>query len=363
MAMGGVMLSRRQQALAIGMLVAAGEAGGVIGPLYGAYLAEPFGWEWIFWINIPLGLAVIALVWLLVPKSPRREVAIDYRGALLLAACLSAVTVGLSGQRTVGWYEFVLPMIAAGVVFLVLFILVERKQEHPTVRLSMFRNLTFSAANLANVFEGVAIITALVQVPFFAYTTKSATPIEGGLLVIRMTAMIPVGALAGGLLINRISHRWTAVTGFACAAAGMFLVSRWPADVSSAVQTRDLLIAGFGFGFNTPALGAAVVGSLSRARLAAGSAFHIVAKMAGEMIGLAALGGWGIYTFENVLNLQGLPLLDWQRLQAEVEQRSLEAILVVLHRFFIVAAVMCALAIIPCLLIRKRDMEPEEAED
>ncbi|MHB0867453.1 MAG: MFS transporter [Thermoleophilia bacterium] len=372
MGMVGHTFSRRSQALAIGILVSAGEAGGVIGPLYGAYMAEPMGWRGIFWINIPLGLAVIAVVWRLLPKWPRLPVYIDYRGAALLALFLTAITAGLSGQRTIGWYQFVIPMLLAGAVFFVAFVLVERRQEHPTLRLSMFRNVTFSAANLANMFEGVAMITALVQVPMFVYITKSATPIEGGLLVIRMTVMIPVGAVIGGLVINRISHRWTAASGFAMAALGMFLVSRWPATVTGAVQTRDLMIAGFGFGLNSPALAAAVVGSVSRSRLALGSAIHIVAKTAGMMVGLAALGGWGIHTFESSLDLEGLPLLQRQesfaeqmaRMREVFEQRSMDALLIVLNRFFLVAAIMCALAIIPSLLIRvSAEDEGDELED
>lgn len=366
----GHTFTRRQQAMAIGVLVAAGEAGGVIGPLYGAYVAQPFGWRWIFWINVPLGLAIMALVRWLVVKRPRRQVAIDYSGAILLAMFLTFVTIGLSGQRTVGWYQFVLPMMAAGAVSLAAFIWVERRQEHPTVRLSMFKNVTFSAANLANMLEGVAMITALVQVPFFAYATRSATPIEGGLLVIKMTVMIPVGAIAGGWLINRLTHRFTAALGFAMAAAGLFLISRWGQDVSSAVQTRDLLITGFGFGLNSPPLAAAVIGSISSARLAAGSAFHIVAKMAGEMIGLAALSGWGIYTFETMLNLENLPLFERQKsfaeqlqnLQEVVEQRSIDAILIVLHRFFLVAAIVCAVAIIPSLMLRVKGDSPEDEQ-
>lgn len=360
MGMVGFTFSRKTQALAIGVLVSAGEAGGVIGPLYGALVAEPVGWRGIFWINVPLGLAVIAVVHWLVPRWPRRKVYIDYRGAVLLAMFLTVITAGLSGQRTMGWYQFVIPMLAAGAVLLAAFIWAERGQEHPTLRLGMFKNVTFTAANLANLLEGVAMITALVQVPMFAYTTKSATPIEGGLLVIRMTVMIPIGAIIGGLLVNRISHRWTAAAGFAMAALGLFLISRWPETVSGAVQTRDLMIAGFGFGLNSPALAAAVVGSISMTRLALGSAIHIVAKTTGMMVGLAALSGWGIYTFESSLNLEGLPLLQRQQSFAEqmarmrdvVEERSMDAILIVLNRFFLVAAIMCALAIIPSLMIR-----------
>lgn len=357
----GLGFSRKMQALAIGVLVSAGEAGGVIGPLYGALMAEPIGWRGIFWINVPLSLLVMAVVWWLVPRWPRQRVAIDYRGALLLAAFLSTITIALSGQHTLGWYQFVLPLLGAAAVILALFIWTERRQEYPTLRLDMFRNVTFSAANLANLLEGVALITALVQVPFFAYATKSATPIEGGLLVIRMTVMIPVGAVIGGWLVNRLTHRVTAALGFALAAVGLYLVSRWTEDVTSAVQTRDLLITGLGFGLNSPPLASAVVASISRARVALGSSLHIVFKTTGEMIGLAAISGWGIYTFENVLNLEALPLLDWQRLQVEVEERSIDALLIVLHRFFLVAALMCALAIIPALMMKVKREEPADA--
>lgn len=357
----GYSFSRRQLALAIGILVAAGEAGGVLGPLYGAYLAEPYGWQFIFWVNAPLGLAIIAAVWLLVPRWPAQRVPIDYRGALLLALFLAVITTGLSGQHSRGWYQFVLPMLGAGVIMLAAFIWVERRQRYPTIRLSLFRNVTFSSANIANVFEGVAMITALVQVPFFAYATRAATPIEGGLLLIRMTVMIPVGALIGGLLINRLGHRVVAAAGFAFAATGLFLVSRWPLDVAGSVQTRDLLIAGFGFGLNSPALAAAVVATATKARLAASSAIHIVSKMTGMMVGLAFLGGWGIYEFETLLSLEGLPLSDWDKLSAFVEQRSLEAIVEVLHRFFLLAAIVCAVAIIPSLLINvKRDATQDD---
>jgi hypothetical protein len=327
------------------------------------------GWHWIFWINVPLSLAVIAVVWRFVPRWPRRVVPIDYRGAVLLAMFLAVVTMGLSGQRTVGWYQFTLPMLGAGAAILAAFIWVEKGQEHPTVRLSMFRNVTFSAANFANLLEGVAMITALVQVPFYAYVTRDATPVEGGLLVVRMMVMIPLGAVAGGWLVNRISHRLTAAAGFAMAATGLFLISRWGLHESDMALTRDLMITGFGFGLNSPPLAAAVVGTVSRARLAAGSALHIVFKEAGMMIGLAALSGWGIYQFESALHVSGRSLLErqrsfaeqWQHLRGVFEQRSVDAILVVLNRFFIVAAVCCAVAMLVSLLIRvQEEGAPEE---
>jgi MFS family permease len=250
-------------------------------------------------------------------------------------------------------------MLVAGIMVLVAFIFVEKRTEYPVVKLSMFRNVTFSAANIANLLEGVAMITALVQIPFFAYATVAATPIEGGLLIIRMTIMIPVGAIIGGLVINRISHRYTAAAGFTLAAIGLFLVSRWTVDVSSAVQTRDLMIAGLGFGLNSPALAAAVVGSIEKARLATGSAIHIVAKTTGMMLGLATMGGWGINQFESILNVGLLDIIDPER-SSTLEDRAVDAILLVLNRYFLVASILCAIAIIPSLMIRVRGEEEDQ---
>ena len=118
----GRSFSRSKQAMALGVLVLVYEAGGAIGPFYGAFMAQPLGWRGIFWINVPLGLAVMAVVWLLVPRWPRREVHIDYQGAALLALFLGLVTGGLSGQRTYGWNHFVFPMLAASAVVLAAFV-------------------------------------------------------------------------------------------------------------------------------------------------------------------------------------------------------------------------------------------------
>jgi MFS family permease len=333
----------------------------VLGPIYGAYLAEPFGWRFIFWVNIPLGVAVIAVVRWLVAQHPRQRVPIDYRGAVLLALFLTLITVGLSGQKTGGWYRFVLPMMIAGAIVFIAFVLLEKRTRHPVLKLSMFRNVTFTAANIANLLEGVAMITALVQIPFFAYATVAATPIEGGLLVIRMTVFIPIGAIIGGLLINRISHRYTAAAGFTLAAIGLFMVSRWGIDVSSMTQTRDLMLVGLGFGLNSPALAAAVVGSIEKARLATGSAIHIVAKTTGMMLGLAAMGGYGIYQFESILNIGLADILN-PELSRTLNDRAVDAILHVLNRYFLVASICCAVAIIPSLMLRVQRGKEEEAE-
>ena len=102
---------------------------------------------------------------------------------------------------------------------LVAFVLSDLRAEHPLVNFQLFTNRSYTSANIAHFLVGIALITALVQVPSFAYSSSwpelsYTSPMTGGLLLIRLTLMIPVGAVLGGLLSNRVGGRVPAVLGF-----------------------------------------------------------------------------------------------------------------------------------------------------
>lgn len=121
-----------KRALALGIIGAAGVAGGVLGPLYGSFIGQYIGWRAIFYLNIPLGV---------------------------------------SGGREVGWYGFGLPLVGFGLALLVAFIFSDLRAEHPLVNFQLFANRSFASANIAHFLVGIALITALVQVPSFAYSS------------------------------------------------------------------------------------------------------------------------------------------------------------------------------------------------
>ena len=364
-----------KRAVALGVIGAAGEAGGVLGPIYGSVIGQFIGWRAIFYLNLPLVLLIIWLIYRYVGKSPRSKVAIDYRSAMLLALGLGLTTLGVSGAREISWTAFGLPLVGLGILFLAAFILSDLRAAHPLVNVQLFANRSYSSANIAHFLLGVALITALAQVPTFAYSsgwpqTSPSAPMIGGLLLLRLTLMIPVGAIAGGLLIERIGGRFTAVLGFILSAFGLWRMSAWPIDVSGVTQTIDLLITGFGFGLVIAPIALAVVNSVKKTRMASASAVLTASRIIGMSVGLAALNSWGITEFQSAEIPAPVPILGVSfsqyidQLQAW-EHQNIQVILGVLSDFFLISALLCVLAIIPALFLfgKGRSVEARGVEE
>ncbi|MHB8160146.1 MAG: MFS transporter [Thermoleophilia bacterium] len=136
----------------------------------------------------------------------------SYLAMMIFALGLGLATIAVSGNREFGWYSFDLPLLVIGIVVLVAFILSDLRAEPPLVNFQLFVNRSFASANIAHFLVGIALITALVQVPSFAYSSgwpesSYTSPLTGGLLLIRLTLMIPIGAILGGILCGRIGER------------------------------------------------------------------------------------------------------------------------------------------------------------
>lgn len=366
LAVAGHSFRADRRAVALGVVGAAGEAGAVIGPLYGSLLGQFIGWRAIFYLNIPIVLLITFLVRHYVRESSNHDVRVDYRSGLLLALALGCATAGISGGREAGWLVFGVPLLILSVCFMTGFVFSDIKSKNPLVKLGLFANRAFASANIAHFLMGVALITALVQVPTFAYISgwpevSDSSPMIGGLLLIRLTLMIPVGAIAGGYMSARAGSRLTAVTGFLLSAWGLWRISHWSVDIGSLSQTIDLLAAGAGFGLVIAPLSLSVINSVKRSRMAAGAATLTATRIIGMTAGLAAINSWGISQFQAnragdpvPLPRFGMSLEGYLEVLKMWEQRNVEVILGVLSDFFLIATATCLLAVIPSLfLVRK----------
>ncbi len=389
-----------RRALILGIIGGAAEAGGVLGPIYGAALAALWNWRLIFLFNVPLCLLLLAVCWRLlrpeaveltretVAKKPdagpdediqiaKPELApvpgktrwwqrgqVDYAGAALMAIALAGITIGLgTGTQTVSatatttstpvrW-----PWLAVSAVAFVIFVLFERRHDRPLIRLSFFKRPAFAAANIAHFFVGAALIIGMVEIPLYAYTLFDMTQIEGGLLLIRLTLMIPVGAVVGGWLADLVGYRATAVLGFFIACGGYLLVSRWPLDPAGLTMTRDLMVSGLGFGLVIGPIGASVTSSAGPKWLATGSALVTVSRMVGMVVGLSALSSWGVRRFNGLAASITTPIVrppdltdaEWQALKDAATAATKGAAHTVFSEFFLIAAVIIGIAVIPAL--------------
>lgn len=366
MAAAGHYFPPERRALAFGIIGAAGEAGAVLGPLYGAVLGQHLGWRAIFYLNAPLVLLIYWLVRRRVPESPRYPATIDYRSGLLLALALGLSIAGISGARELGWLTFGLPLTALGLLTLMAFIYCDGRAAEPLLKLILFTGRVFASANIAFFLLGAALITALVQVPSFAYSSgwpeaSSSAPMIGGLLLIRLTLLIPVGAIMGVFLTRRLGSRVTAVSGFLFCATGLWRMSLWSNDVETLRQTSDLFLTGFGFGQVIVPISLSAIDSLRKSRMASGAAVLTGSRILGMTIGLTVLNSWGITEYKSIRADDPVPLPSLgSTVSGYIEElriwetRNVEVILGVLSDFFLAAAVLCLLAVIPSLFLTGR---------
>jgi MFS family permease len=398
MAAAADMFAPGRRALVLGIIGGAAEAGGVLGPIYGAGLASLWSWRLIFIVNIPLCLVLIPICWRLlrpglsyVPQTsamlegeetdgdstpaaagkPTRwwqRGRVDYLGACLMALALAGITIGLgTGTQTIDasaaatatpvkW-----PWLVVSVVTFVAFVLYERRHCRPLIRLELFKRPAFAAANIAHMLVGAALIIGMVEIPLYAYTLFGMTEIEGGLLLIRLTLMIPVGAVIGGWLADFVGYRITAVLGFLIAAGGYLLVSRWPLDPSQMQLTRDLMISGLGFGLVIGPIGASVISSAGPKWMTTSSALVTVSRMVGMVVGLSALSSWGVRRFNEIAANITTPIVrppdltdaEWQAVKDAAALATKQAAHTVFGEFFLIAAIVIAVAVIPAIFFYK----------
>jgi MFS family permease len=406
------MFPLRRRAFVLGIVGGAAEAGTVLGPLYGPALALlPFSlgliankvyWPLIFMVNIPLSLVIgVACWWLLRGDISYAQVSgepapsdessdddgpttkpgtrrwwqrgqVDYAGAALMGLVLACVTIGLgTGSQTVSssgaeqaspinW-----PWLVGAAVALVLFVLYERKQDRPLIRLRFFKKPAFAAANIAHFLVGVALMIGMAGISLYAQTLFGLTEIGAGFLLIQLTLPIPMGAVFGGWIADRVGCKITAALGFLAAAAGYFLVSRWPVDPGFWTKMTSLVVAGLGFGFAVGPIYTSATSPVGQKWMATGSAWVTVSRLVGMAVGLSAISSWGVRRVSTLaarslvtaVRTPGMSELEYQtKLQ---NAKVLDALHGVFSEFFLIAAVTIAVAVIPALLFynhRARDV-------
>jgi len=370
LALASQLFSQRSRSLALGLVGAVAEAGGVLGPLYGALLVEHWGWRWIFLLNAPLSALVAAIILLALRSHPKDRAArishrpsVDYVGAALVGGSLAFLTIALSqeagSERPLGLTALLLA-VSAGLF--ALFLRVEKRAAEPLLDLSLFRRPPFSATNLVSFLTGAAFITAMVDVPLFGATVLGLGAVESGLILLRLTVMIPVGALLGGWLSRHLGHRLTAGLGLATCVAGLHFISRWPASVDRVTLTADLVLAGLGFGLVIAPVSATAVAAVGSELAGTASALITVLRMVGMMVGLSALTSWGLGRFNALMANVPMPLpLEGETAEAfnqraTAYQAQLQAAtLTVYHEIFLGASVLCALALAAVWFFHDRD--------
>ncbi|UVJ38590.1 DHA2 family efflux MFS transporter permease subunit [Arthrobacter sp. CJ23] len=300
----------------------------LIGPILGGVLVDGLGWEWIFFVNVPIGIVAFILVARLVPKLSTHNHKFDVLGVLLSAVGMFLLVFGIQEGQTYKWGTVAGPvtvwgLIIAGILVLAAFVvwqwLLERRGGEPLLPLGLFKDRNFSLGNTTIMAVGFTITAFPLPTIFYYQVVRGLTPTQSALLMIPMAVISGVLAPFVGKLIDRVNPRWFAAFGLVCLAGALFWTSAllttpdtpiWMFLLPSALQgvangfiwgpvsnatTRNLppRQAGAGSGvFNTTrqigaVLGSAAIAALIQARLAA----ELPAAPAGAPAGEAGLTG------------------------------------------------------------------------
>ena len=336
---------------------------------------------------ICFGLLLAALAWEFAapfgvrPLLPLRRIGdlargADWSGALLLGAALGCVIVAFAAADPA---VQVLAPAAAGVLpaaalLVVLFVLRERRARDPLVPLGAVADRAAWGSLLTNLAVGAALMAALVDVPIFARATiYPNSQVDAALVLVRFLAAVPVGALLGGLLTERISHRATAAIGMALGCAMFLLMASWPATAlsDSLWQTRvtqsDVVLAacGLGFGLAIAPVNAAVLGAVPATLHGLASSLVVVARMVGMLVGLSVLTAVGLHAYYGAQSHIASPIALCPKTPASCAAYDAlvkHAIVDELHAVFLGAAVCAGIAsALSATLLRRHPGAPVQA--
>ena len=283
----------RARTRALGLWSAVAGAGGATGVLAGGVLTDLLSWRWILFINVPIGLVLLAVARFAVPESRGEGVrpTLDWAGALTITGGLVALVYGVVSTDQHGWTSaLVLTSLASGVALIAVFLLIETRHPHPLVPLRLFRSRALTGANLIMVLVGSAMFTLFFFLSQYLQDVKGYSPLQAGVAFLPMPLAIIAGTQLSARLLRRVSARALLVTGSLVAATGFAWLSRLGTDSSYVLHIGlpgAIITFGIGMGF-VPVTLAATNGVDPRdAGLASG--LINTTRQIGGSLGLAAL--------------------------------------------------------------------------
>ena len=310
-----VFTERRERAQAIAIWSATAGAAVAIGPVTGGWLLEHFWWGSVFLVNVPVVVVALVLGQLFVPTSRDPSAPpIDVPGALLSIAGL-VVLVWAIIEGPGGWTDpEILGAFALAAVLLGTFILWERRTRFPMLDVSFFRNPRFSAASGAIMLTFFAMFGSLFLLTQFLQSILGYTPLEAGIRLLPMAAVMIVLSPLSAKVVERIGSKIVVASGLSIAAIGLIMASRLTAGASYPEVLASLVVLAAGMALVMPPATESIMGSLPLAKAGVGSAVNDTTRQVGGALGVAVLGSVMSSTYGPRVSdaISGLPVSSEQ---------------------------------------------------
>ncbi|MFD5297012.1 MFS transporter [Streptomyces mutabilis] len=261
------------------------------GPLVGGSLTEHISWQWIFWLNVPLGLALLPLARLRLAESHGTGAPLDVPGTLLASGGLFGIVYGLVRGPVDGWTgPVVLTSLFAGAALLVGFVLYSTRAKNPMLPMRLFRSRAFAGVNAASLLMFLGMFGSIFLLAQYMQGVLGYTPTEAGLRMLPWTGMPMLVAPIAGILSDRIGGRPVVAAGLFLQAAGLgYLASVVTADASYAVQLPGLIVSGIGMALFFAPASALVMSSVVAEEQGIASGANNALREVGGALGIAVM--------------------------------------------------------------------------
>jgi EmrB/QacA subfamily drug resistance transporter len=267
----------------------------IVGPLIGGYLTDNLSWRWVFYVNLPIGLIALVVLWLSFPNirpvSRARE--IDFLGAITLVLGVVPLLLALSwGGNDYAWGSpVIIGLFVVAAVMLVLFGLIESRVAEPIIPLSLFSNSIVSVSVAAMICMSMGMFGTILFIPLFIQGVIGTNATQSGTVLMPMMITMILASIVSGQLISRTGrYKLPGVFGMAVMAIGLYLLSQMGPDTDYLTVVRNMVIVGLGMGPTMPVFTLAAQNAVKMNQLGVVTSLTQFARSIGSTIGVALFG-------------------------------------------------------------------------
>ena len=282
----------KERATAFGVFGAVTGGAVAVGPLIGGIITEAIGWEWIFFVNIPIGIAAIFLTLSKVAESSDpHEYGIDWAGVVTFSGSLFLLILSLIEGNDLGWTSTQIVLQLAGwLALLIAFLVIETRKKHPLFDLKLFRKPAFLGASIAAFTLSAGMFSLFLYLTLYIQNVLGFTPLEAGLRFLPVTLLSFIAAPIAGRLTATIQPRWFLGGGLLLISIGVVLMAGIDEQSKWTFLLPGFAIAGIGIGMVNPPLASTAVGVVPPERSGMGSGINSTFRQIGIATGIAGLG-------------------------------------------------------------------------
>jgi EmrB/QacA subfamily drug resistance transporter len=282
----------RERGTAIGVWGATVGGAVAIGPLVGGLLTEHFGWEWIFFVNVPIGIGALALTLTrLVNVKATDPKPIDWAGVVTFSAGLFLLIFGLIRGNPEGWGSAtIVASLAGAVALLAAFVAVERHRDYAMLDLGLFRKPAFTGVSIVAFCLSAGMFAMFLYLTIYIQSILGYSPLEAGVRFLPCTLLSFLAAPIGAKLGERLPVRGVMGTGMLLVGLGLILMHGVDVGDDWTTLLGGFILAGIGIGLTNPGIASTALGVVEAARAGMASGINSTFRQVGIATGVAALG-------------------------------------------------------------------------